>query len=214
MKKSLTISLIFILINLLSPWFWVLVKNFSSFKISKTDWYQLKNESRIYQINTLRGEAQTQGFGFLGKLAVNKYTWNFREILGRAEESFDPYFLFFKGDLEVKRSNWVFGPVYWFLAPFSLSGLLLLTRQKRIQVLILGLFLAFLWGLFEQHYFSFPRMPLFLLFNWFSALGLKHFFSKKGYWGLKLGWLFLAFFEVSRFIHDFFLHYPNRMIRG
>jgi len=203
--------IIFILLNLISPWFWVLVKNPMDFVISKNQLYQISNERRLYEVNTFRGEATQHGFGLLGKLTVNKFTWVFKEILARAEESFDSYFLFFKGDLNVKRSTWVFGPVLWVLLPMALAGFLTLTKSRKRMVICSVIFFAFLGSFFEQHYFSPPKIPLFILFNWLATYGMMAFFSGKTKKSFKLLYLILVIFEVSRFIHDFYFHYPNRI---
>ena len=203
---------VFLLINLLSPWFWVLAKNPADFKITANKFYQTINENRLYEINTLRGEATGAGLGLLGKLTVNKYSWLFKEILARAEESLDPYFLFFKGDLNIKRSVWVFGPVFWIILPSVCFGFSKLSQKQERVALALMLLFAFLGAPFEEHYFTPAKIPFFLIFNWLAAVGLVNFLALKKFWLLKLSYLFLILFELMRFIHDFYFHYPTRLL--
>lgn len=210
-KVKFKVFILFIFLNLISPWFWVLIKNPTNFKITKNQLYQLSSERRIYEVNTFRGETAASGLGLLGKLAINKYTWLFKEILARAEESFDPYFLFFKGDLDVHRSTWVFGPVFWIFSPLVLIGLLNLSKRRQKKVVGLIFIFALLSSFFEQHYYSPPRIPLFIIFNWLAAYGVTVFFGSKTKKNFRLFYLILITFEISRFIHDFYFHYPVRI---
>lgn len=215
LNKNIIIFLLFILVNFLSPWFWVLAKNPADFKINTNKLYQLKNEARIYEINTFRGEAKAAGLGILARLSVNKFTWFFKEISGRALESFDPYFLFFKGDLNIKRSSWVFGPVFWFLLPSVFLGFISLSEKQKRKSIVLLLLTAFFGAFFEDHYYSSSRIPIFLIFNWLAARGLINFFSKKNTGDLrffKILYLLITIFEFFRFVHDFYFHYPSRLL--
>ena len=95
-NKKIKFLLVFVIFNLMSSWLWVGVKNKVLFQIKKTDFYQLKSQSRLYEVNTLQGEASRAGVGLLGRLAVNKYSWPGKDFLTRAAESFDFHFLLLK----------------------------------------------------------------------------------------------------------------------
>jgi hypothetical protein len=211
-NKNQLLIIIFLVLNFISPWFWVVIKNPADFMIRTDQLYEINNEERLYQINTLRGQSSQAGLGLIGKLTINKFTWFFKEIFTRTVESFDPYFLFFKGDLNIKRSTWVFGPVYWFLLPMVVGGFLLLSSRQKIIFSGLTLFCTISGAFIEPHYFAPSKIPLFIIYNILASNGLWLFLKGKLSKNIKVTYLILFIFEISRFMHDFYFHYPNRIL--
>lgn len=176
----------FLAINLLSPWMWSLIKNPEAFKFDRWLLYKFDSPERTMEINTLRGQSKWS------RLFVNKFTWNSKEIASRIAETFDLHYLVLEGDLDLRRTTGKSGPVLATMVPFILVGF---GRPWAVPI-ILGSLLA---GLFEPHFFTPARIPLFLLFSWLAAIGISK--KKIGAWY----WI-LVVFEFARFAHGFWLH--------
>lgn len=198
----------FILVNLISPWFWMILLHPASWTFNGRDLYQVTSPARISEINKLRGEAEKAGWATAGRLAVNKITWTAKEAFSRTTESLDPNYLFFEGDLNINRSTRRSGPVFLFTLPLLLAGLAGIKDKKKI--LFWGLILLIPGSFFEPHYFSPAKLGFLLWWNWLAALGIIRLIQWKAKPALKWIFSFAALSELVYFIHDLTMHYPFR----
>lgn len=184
MTKSSVLGF-FLLINLFSPWVWMVARNPAAFKVTRTQFYQFNSHERLMEINTLRGRSKWS------RLIVNKFTWNAKEMLSRAVETFDLHYLVLEGDLDLRRTTGKAGPILLTMVPFMLIGF----GESWLVPIILASAVA---GLFEPHFFTPARIPLFLIFSWLAAVGICRKKVGGWYWALVV-------FEFSRFAHYFWL---------
>jgi len=205
--KVLLVSLLFILI---SPWLWVLIKNSSISMYKNIRMLDFKNEAVIDQINISRGEIQkTKVPNYVGRLFVNKVTFYGIEVIKRYLETFDTQYLFFTGDLDMNKSTRSSGPLYLSFLPILLIGIYVtFFNKEKIKIILLSL-TPLLGAFIENHYESVTRIPVFILLSYFSSVGLLFLYKKKKLLALLI--IFFIIFEFSRFIHDFYLHYPGRL---
>lgn len=196
---------LFVVLCLLSPWFWLLFKNHASPLSRPGPKFELNTDFYLTQINTYRGETSANGLGFAGKAIINKYTWMVKEGATRMLESFDPHYLFMEGDLNSTRSTGKNGLVYlWLLVPVVWQLTLISEKQRIVWVGIL--FLSTIGSIFYmENYYSPAKIPMFILFDWLAACGLLEIFSLKN--RLKYAYFLVLLFEVAKFFHQFFLHY-------
>lgn len=209
-KNNLVVGIIFIFIILISPWFWVLVRNSSSSLYKSVKIINFKSEVSKDQINILRGEIlKSRVPNVIGRLIVNKFSYYSMEVTKRYLETFDPQYLFFNGDLDITKSTRSNGAIYLSFLPLILVGIYLSIINKDKLKLFL-LFISPLLGSFmEPHYESISRIPVFIMLSYFSVVGFLYLYKKKKWLALLI--TFFIFFEFTRFIHDFFIHYPGRL---
>ena len=197
------ILLTFLVITLLSPWLWLIIKGPRMLLLDPASLYKISQPSRISEINTLRGEASSAGVGLLGRLVVNKATWAAKDALSRILSTFDPHYLLLEGDVDITRSTGKTGPVFLTLAPLVMWSFWHRGRKQRTGLAVLILAAATAAAMFEPYYFLPARLGFFLIYNWLAAEGVVR---------AKWSTIYLAVvgFEVARFAHDFRLHYPYR----
>lgn len=210
-KKLFFLLFALIMVILSSPWLWVVVRNRPRLPFSQTGLFQIRTPARLDEINTFQGEINKTGLGVWGKMTVNKFTWMGKEILARALESFDTHYLFFEGDLDLSKSTRSAGPMFLLLLPLVIWSFWDLSLKKRAGVLMLLVFLSFSGALADQHYETFIRLPLIIAISALSANGLVKLLFCQRQWKWKALYFLLLLFEFSRFIHDFYLHYPGRL---
>ncbi len=203
---------VFLFLVVMSPWFLIYLLGFREIFAIKNKPFKVNNQVLLSEINTLQGEGSRAGFGWAGRLVVNKASWPWREAFGRYLESFDAHYLFVEGDLDVKRSTRTSGPILFSLLPFIIAGFYHYCRRGKPLVPALVLFLPLLGAFFDQHYETTSRLPFILGLTWIASLGLIHFFEMKGKRPLKILFLIFFVFEYLRFIHNFTLHYSH--LRG
>ena len=193
----------FVIITILSPWLWLIVKSPRMLLLDPASLYKISLPARISEINTLRGEASSAGVGLLGRLVVNKATWAARDAFSRILSTFDPHYLLLEGDVDITRSTGKTGPVFLTLAPLAIWSFW--HRGRRQQTMLAALILAAVAGaaMFEPYYFLPARLGVFVIYKWLAAEGVVR---------AKWSTIYLAVvgFEVARFAHDFWLHYPYR----
>lgn len=205
--KVLLVSVLFILI---SPWLWVLIRNSNVGMYKNIRILNFKNEAVIDQINISRGEIQkTKVPNFIGRLFVNKVTFYGIEVTKRYFETFDTQYLFFTGDLDMNKSTKSSGPFYLSFLPILLVGIFVtVSNKEKLKIIFLSL-TPLLGAFIENHYESITRIPVFILLSYFSSIGILFLYKKKKLLALII--IFFIIFEFSRFIHDFYLHYPGRL---
>jgi len=196
---------LFVVLCLLSPWFWLLFKNHLSPLSHPGSKFKLNTDFYLTQINSYRGETSVNDMGLLGKIIVNKYSWTVKEGATRMLESFDPHYLFLEGDLNSSRSTGKNGLVYlWLIVPVILQLALISEKQRVVWIGIL--FISTIGSIFYmENYYSPAKIPMFVLFNWLAACGLVEMLSFKN--KLKYVYFMILLFEVAKFFHQFFLHY-------
>lgn len=195
---------IFAIITIFSPWVWLVAKNPKMLVLDPTNLYRASQPARISEINKLRGEASDAGVGLLGRIVVNKITWNAREAIARILMYFDPHYLFLEGDINITRSTGKTGPVFLTLVPLALWGFLHKTHKQKLLFMALILGMAAGAIVFEPIYFMPAGLGVFVIFNWLAAEGVV-----RARWSTI--YLVVVGFEVARFAHDFWLHYPYRI---
>jgi len=209
-SKNVRLGIITILFILVSPWLWVLIKNSSLDLYRNIKTINFNNEVIKDQINISRGEIlKTKVPNIVGRVIVNKFSFYGLEITKRYLETFDPQYLFFNGDLDMNKSTRSNGPLYLSIFPLILIGIYVsLVNKEKLKVYLLGMF-SLLPAFIENHYETVTRIPIFILLSYFSAVGLTYLYKKKKWLVFLI--MFLILFEFSRFVHDFFIHYPGRM---
>jgi len=211
-KDNLIVGIIFIFFILISPWLWVLSKNSSLSLYRTVKIINFKSEVSKDQINILRGEMlRSKVPNFIGRLVINKFSFYSMEVTKRYLETFDPQYLFFNGDLDISKSTKSNGVIYLSFLPLILVGIYVsLINKEKLKVLLL-LTTPLLGSFVEPHYESISRIPVFIMLSYFSAIGFFYIYKKKKWLAYLI--VFLIFFEFSRFIHDFLIHYPGRLSR-
>lgn len=211
MKKTV---LIFLVLLVLSPWFWMVIRNFRIPGFFDERFIAPSNV--LEEVNTLQNQGSAAGFGIAGKLLVNKPTFLFKNTLQRYLESFDPAFLFFKGDLNIRKTTGSEGALFVVLLPLILYEVYQLVKEKKElkkRIFFTLLFLAPLpSAVVYVHYDTISKIPLLLVLTFLAAGGLARLLSTKRVVALFL--IFLLFFEFVRFSHDFSNHYPNKLEKG
>ncbi|OGM30448.1 hypothetical protein A2630_01870 [Candidatus Woesebacteria bacterium RIFCSPHIGHO2_01_FULL_44_10] len=205
-NKVLTV---FFLLVVISPWFWVFIKNRVDYGSKGEKLIFPNNPAIVTRAAVLQKELIDSGFSLgVAKFLVNKVTIFTYEITGRYLESFNPGYLFFQGDLDLKRSTRAAGPLYLAFLPLIIFSFPEVMKRKN-RFLLFALLISPLPAIvIAAHYHNFFRIPLFLILTYLAALGLKKITIKK--W-IFCGILVLLFFELARFIHDFWIHYPSRL---
>jgi hypothetical protein len=210
-KNNLVAGIIFIFIILISPWLWVLVKNSNPSLYKTVRIINFKNEVSKDQINILRGEMlKSKVPNVIGRVIVNKFSYYFMQVTKRYLETFDPQYLFFNGDLNINKSTKSNGVIYLSFLPLIFTGIYIsLINKDKLKIFLL-LISPLLAAFVDPHYESISRIPVFIMLSYFSAIGFLYLFKKKKWLALLI--TFLIFFEFSRFVHDFLIHYPGRLI--
>jgi hypothetical protein len=209
LHKNFTFVL-FIVFIVISPWFWVLIRNFEivfppTFKLLTISNELLKNET-----NTLRGEMIKENVpNIFSKLVINKFTIYSFQISHRYFETFDPQYLFFIGDLDLKKSTQSGGPLYLAFLPLIMVGLIASLEKRTKAVLILLLLTPIPASFVITHYETISRVPIFLVLTYLAIFGLLRLFKVRKVIALLL--ILLLLFEFLRFSHDYFYHYPRRL---
>ncbi|OGM19078.1 hypothetical protein A2686_00760 [Candidatus Woesebacteria bacterium RIFCSPHIGHO2_01_FULL_38_10] len=209
-KFNLFISLVFGVIVLTSPWFWITVRNFSLIFPIKFEFITPSSQSLIEEVNTLRGELSVVSISpILARAVMNKINVYFFEVSRRYFESYDPQFLFFMGDLDVVKSTHSTGPIFLILLPLTIIGILsYLSKKKRFLIFLL--LVTPVPAVFDTvHYGVVLRIPLFLVLSYIAVLGFTKVLENKKILAVVLILFFL--FEFFRFFHDYYDHYPRRM---
>jgi len=196
-------AIFFIFLCLISPWFWLLILNPSEPLLNLGPEFNLNTHFYISQINTYRGWATQNGFGLLGKLVINKYTWSVKEGAARVIESFDPHYLLIEGDINADRSTGKNGLVYLWLIPFV--AYYFFKQNLKTRLILVGSLLASCLPsiFFEEHFYSPAKILLFLILNWLAVSGFILLKNKKIKYALMTIWLF----EVTKFFHQYYFHY-------
>lgn len=197
----------------LSPWFWVFARNYSLILPFKEKYYYL-DQSQIDEIDMLRGEAIASNLGIPGRLLINKYSYFAKEIFIRYLKTSDPHYLFFEGDVDLKRSTHAFGPLYLSFLPLLIYGLMNSSKSSKKTKLLLLLFLiiAPIPAIFIYKYNeTLVSIPSFIILTIFTGIGLNTLLKKKRF--LALIFIFIILFEFAKFQHDFFVHYPDRIAK-
>lgn len=208
MKKT---CLLFLVLLMISPWAWVTARNFRM--PGFFDERFLAPSNVIEEVNVLQNQSSVAGFGILGKILVNKPMFLLKNISQRYLESFDPGYLFFKGDLDIRKTTGSQGALYIVFIPLILyEAYQLLTGKRGIKRRILFLLLAVApipSSIVFVHYETISKIPLLLVLTFLAAEGLVRLFTTKR--ALACILVFLLFFEVIKFYHDFANHYPSRL---
>jgi len=154
--------LILLVVVVVSPWTWSLVKNPKAFVIQTDEWFKISRPARLDYMNTLRGES-----GGLGRWVVNKPVWFFKEGTTRILESFEVKYLIWEGDIDTRRSvRWV-GPILPIMFPFLLWQL-----GKKPKWLVI-LVLASIPSVFiENHYHTTGKLGFLMVCDWLIAKGI------------------------------------------
>jgi len=209
-SKKVGLGIITIFFILISPWLWILIKNSSLDLYRNIKTINLNNEVIKDHINISRGEIlKTKVPNVVGRFIVNKFSFYGLELTKRYLETFDPQYLFFNGDLDINKSTHSNGPIYLSFLPLILIGIYVsLVNKENLKVYLL-MFFPLLPAFIENHYETLTRIPIFIILSYFSSVGLIYLYKKKKWIALLI--MFLIIFEFSRFVHDFFIHYPGRM---
>ena len=210
LKKGILIFYLILITS--SPFVWVSARNFSKLTPFKEKFITPNYYVFIDDVNTKRGEMIAAGIPtIIARVLVNKYTNYSYEVFVRYSNTFNPTYLFFSGDVSLLESTRSSGPIYLsFLIPLVFGIDFCLKKGKKLTLILFVLSpitASFLVKDVETIY----RIPFFLMFIYLATLG---FFSMKELKKFKLLMTFLVllyFFEVARFLHDFYFHYPFRL---
>lgn len=199
-----------ILFLLISPWFWIIVRNRNTIFPFSFKFLSIDNQLLIEETNNLRGELLNADVpGNLSKFVVNKFTTYTFELTRRYLETFDPQYLFFIGDLDLTKSTHSTGPLYLSFLPLIIVGLFdLIQKKKRLLIFIL-LLTPVPASFIQNHYETLSRIPVFLLLTYVAVIGLVKLRKTRKILTLLL--VVLLIFEFFRFSHDFVFHYPRRL---
>lgn len=211
MKKSLfTVFFIFVVV---SPWSAIFVSNFSFLFPPKEEILLPSDLNLVHQINTLRGEMNEAGIPpHLGRLIVNKFSFYAFQLTSRYLEAFDPQYLFFLGDISLLKSTKASGPIYLSFLPLFIMGYLSYKKRKSLIIFsILFLLTPIPASFLKAHYETLYRIPFFILLTFLASKGFLEIFKKGKKKVFSYFLVFLLIFEVFRFYHDFFAHYPRRL---
>ena len=208
MKKTF---IVFCLLVIFSPWFSLITKNRSL--LNSADERFISQRFLVDEINTLQGQSKKAGTRW-GKIIVNKFTIYTMEVVKRYLESFDPQFLFFEGDIDIRKSTRSVGALYLTFLPLIVTGILKMIQEKdnvKKRILSAILFIAPIPSSFIfSHYETISKIPLLLILTFFAAYGFTTILSKRKTLALVL--VIFLMFEFARFLHDIKLHYPVRFI--
>jgi len=197
-KAKLRIILFFGLI-ITSPWFITLSVNSQMINYTLPPRLIISNQHFVDNINTLRGELGPTNM--ISKLLVNKPVFFAKEVFQRYFESFDPSFLFFKGDPETTKSSHLAGAIYLSFLPFFLYG-----AYKNKPLILLLIVLAVPAAFFAPHFETLTRIPFLIGLTYLTALGTQKAYEKdKRIFFILVAFLF---FEILRFFHNYTVHYP------
>lgn len=209
MKK---IIIYFILMVLISPWLITISRNFSKINIQDEKRISFNKPFYIEQINTLRGEVVNKGFPVIGKLFYNKPAYFLREIYVRFLESYNPHYLFFEGDPDLRRGTKASGVLYLGYLPLILAGInyFLLKGSRRVKRILItaGLAVSLIPSLFENHNDTLVRIPFLIFLTLLGAFGLDKLILQRRKTAIFIA--ILIIYEFLRFYHDFLVHYPSR----
>lgn len=201
---------VFIVSIVISPWFWVISRNFGLIFPQDLKLLTISNELLKDETNTLRGELIKESFpNIISKLVVNKFTIYSFGISRRYFETFDPQYLFFTGDLDLQKSTRASGPLYLAFLPLILTGVCVALKTRRKIILLLFLLTPIPASFVMAHYETISRLPVLLVLTYFAALGLLKLFKGRKVIAFLL--IMLLIFEFFRFTEDFFYHYPRRL---
>lgn len=198
--------LVTVIIFCLSPIFFSTVSNFNHLTHDEYKVVSIRDQIFIDEINQLRGEASEHLPPLAGRILINKYSFFAKELMQRYLETFDPVFLFFKGDIDIYRSTQSAGIFYIsIIIPF-----LFFFKYYKSSLPIFAIIISNIpASIFYMHYFSLSRMFFAIVVCSIAAIGSVKLFNinKK----LFFTFIFLFTFEFLRFYHDLLVHYPSRL---
>lgn len=202
--------LLFILLILISPWFFLLARNYNILKTQQVR--NLTISDKIEEVNILQNQAREKNFGFLSRLVVNKYTFYFKDLVFKYLESFDADFLFFKGDLDLYKSTRNTGALHLSYLPIIVIGFLTLIkiRKNKLKDAVLALFFLtpLLAVLKAPHYETIYRIPFLVILTLIASIGFLEIIK---YRYLSVVYILFLIFELLRFINDFLYYYPEKL---
>lgn len=207
MKNKFIQKVVFVILIVLSPWFWVIGKNHKELRNTKLELININSDRYLTQINFFQSEANKNGFGIVGKLLVNKITFSVKEYTVRFIESYDLNYLFLEGDYDYKKSTRSNGPLYFSLLPIIVFGLINLYKQKN-KLFLFILFLPVFSMIFQQHFETLSRLPFIAGLTYAATVGVLNLFSLKKVNVFKIIFLSVFLYDILRFIHFFYFHYP------
>lgn len=209
-KPNLFQVSIFVIIFLLSPWFWVLVRNYSIVFPLRFEIVRPSDVEIVEQINTFRGEAISGNIqSFFARVLINKITFYSSETIKKYLLSFDFQPLFFYGDPDIAKSTHASGPLYLTLIPLIVVGVFFYVKIGKKILIVLTLLSLVPTAFLKDSFDVVTRMPFFLLLSWLASYGFILLVKKRKIIAFLLVLFFV--FEFIRFSHDFYNHYPNRM---
>jgi len=207
-NKKIIFGIIFLLIIVTSPWLWILIRNASSDLFKSVKPISFNSEAIKDEMNTYRGKMVYGGIpNFASRVIVNKVSFYSLEIVTRYLETFDPQYLFFTGDISITKSTRTEGPLYLSLLPLIVVGIYTCLIKRDKLILFLFLTSPIPASFVQMHYETLSRIPIFIMLSYFAAIGLIELFKRKKWLAVLI--IFIFVFELSRFTHDFFIHYPQ-----
>ena len=208
MKNKFIQTAVFVILIVLSPWFWVISKNYKELRNTKLELIDINSDRYLTQINFYQSEANKKGLGIIGKLLVNKITFRVKEYSVRFIESYDLNYLFLEGDLDYKKSTRSNGPLYFSLFPIIIFGFINLYKQKNKLYLFIY-FLPVISINFQQHFETLSRLPFIIGLTYIASVGTVKLYSLKKAKTVRTIYLFVLLFDILRFFHYFYFHYPS-----
>lgn len=211
MLKANSVVLIWLLLVAISPFFWVLLRNSRIIAVNSVKLLTPNNQILVDEVNSLRGEASSILPPQTSRLFINKYVFVLKEYATKYLQSFDPHYLFFTGDPDITKSTRASGPLFLTSLPLFLTGLwfcinrIIKHKYMILLILLTPLFSSFLITDYETVY----KIPFFLSFLGVVSYGIRYLSAKQS----KILYFLMIFlvFELLRFQHDFFIHYPRRI---
>ena len=194
-RKGLWLWILFGLITF-SPSSYIIYKNPKIFLEPLLVFQNFSWHGFINEANTIRGQVDSLGIPFLGKLTASNAETAFYRYLDTVLTTLDIHFLFFEGDISPVRSTRNVGAIFLVFLPLAYVGIRSLNDKWRYWSLGVIFALIFIAGFWEGAYFLTPRIPIVTII---TALGFKGWYqiAKKSpkiglYISVILLWQFLS----------------------
>jgi len=211
--KPYKLFFIFICLASLSPWVWLLVRNFTHIFPYKEPFVLENHQAIIHEVNTLRGEILASAFKPLAKFIANKPVIITREFSIRYLSLFDPHFLFIEGSRNLLKSSRQSGTFLLSYLPFILSGIYKLSQLKRRKTIFALAAITPIPAIFvQERHELISAIPLLITLTFIATLGALTLLKQKP--KLMILLILLMILEFIRFHHDFITHYPFRLIES
>jgi hypothetical protein len=193
--------------------------------IFKSPFYEASNQFRLSTANlsdtgpfAIRSNMYREyaGNGAISRIVHHRYLLQAREIGSHMAAHWDPGYLFFDGDSNLRHGTGRIGLMYAGLLPLLAVGFMTLLRRNPAKAWwLMGLWLASIVpaAIPMEVPHSLRSLNVIIVLPVISALGLWWLVKKKLWWLGGLIGLLIAF-EAGLFIHDYLTHYPARSAKA